>query len=140
MKAWKAPPQGIRGPCLLSRVQCYGRSGRLPLYCSSSGPGIHFSPTMTTQLFRGAPPSSPLGRPRRGLGGSSSHPCCLLCALQLGQVLGPPPSILSVREVGMFLRDLREGSSVLAWGFCDKGHKLRVLKGTHIHCCTAGRP
>lgn len=36
----------------------------------------------------------------------------------------------------MFLRDLREGSSVLAWGFCDKGHKLGVSKGTHIHRCT----
>lgn len=36
----------------------------------------------------------------------------------------------------MFLRDLREGLSVLAWGFCDKGHKLGVLKGTHIHRCT----
>lgn len=64
--------------------------------------------------------------------------CSVLC--NLGKSWDPPPSILSVREVGMFLRDLREGSSVLAWGFCDKGHKLRVLKGTHIHCCTAGRP
>lgn len=52
---------------------------------------------------------------------------------------GTSMSILSVREVGMFLRDLREGSSMLAWGFCDKGHKLGVLK-THIHRCTVGRP
>lgn len=30
----------------------------------------------------------------------------------------------------MFLCDLREHTSVLAWGFWDNGHKLGVLKGT----------
>lgn len=107
----------------ISRVQCCGRSGQLPLCCPSSGPGTHSSPPLDTKPLRRVPNSFPSRKPGCGRGGSSQSRLLLptlCCATRASP--GASLGILSMKEGENGLRcpEGRYQCTVLGPSVCEE--------------------